>query len=197
MNNQSDWRPAGIIPDFDQLAAKANKLPHRTLHQARDKALTLVMLSTAVRVGEAAALNWDDWDRATDTATVVTLKQKGRPRRRIVPLTLPGTVDALLSYEAKLTTKKGTLPTAMFPTIRSKSARRLRTRAMYDIIQQTLGIHPHVTRHSRTYHLVESGMRLDEVQQITGHANLGNLSGYLHASTASVLAKVVKADRRR
>lgn len=177
------------VDDALQLAAHTNP-DADPWAEARDVALTELLYSSGLRVGELVGLNllpgdraagqeggWIDWD--TGEAHVLGKGQK----RRTVPVGRHA-LDALqrwLQLRAQ-PFAPGWAEAALFVGARGTrmSAQsvwaRLRLRGQQAGLAQP--VHPHVLRHSFASHMLQSTGDLRAVQELLGHANIATTQVY-------------------
>lgn len=160
----------------------------------RLEALAVLALRLGLRRGELVALDWPDIDLDAGTLTVADAKTEAG--RRTLPL-VAGTADALRRHRARQReerVKLGPLWRAGEAVFTSPAGRRLTGRqalgAWYRWTEPTIGRRRfHASRHTCATLLLQSGVPLETVSAVLGHASL--------SITADIYAQVgIDAKRR-
>lgn len=143
----------------------------------RDRALFGICLFTGCRVSEALALQTTDIKGG-----VLTFRKcitKGKLRTRSVDLT-PGLAELLAAY-------KPAKPGALFPGMRGKTEHLTRF-AADKILREACkrigveGVSTHSFRRTALTQMSGAGIPLRDIQEISGHNDLGTLQRYLEVS---------------
>jgi integrase/recombinase XerD len=180
--NQS---PEKVILTKEEIQ-KLYKACDRSILGIRDRAILGIYYGCGLRRSEGIALNTEDVLLRENLLRV--RKGKGK-RERYIPLNLQVKEDLenyiyvarnqILSYK-----KQDASPSALFLSMRSKriseNALLLRIHKLAEkagIIKET-GVH--TLRHSIATHLLQSGMKLEEVSQFLGHRSLESTQIYTH-----------------
>jgi len=137
-----------------------------------DRVLFLLLYRTGLRISEALALTWADFQIGPDGVRCTVYGKGGRSRTVFV---MPDLWDALQ-----------TLPTAgqrqarLFPGItRSIAWKHLRQCAHRAGLRDRI-VSPHVLRHSFATHALEGGANVVQVQQALGHKRLDTTQIYVN-----------------
>lgn len=130
-----------------------------------EKTVLILVFSTACRISEILNLSKDDLELDKGVATVT---RKGGQRERI-PLGEQGT-EALRRW---LKERKSTDRRVFMDYTYSNIYYRLKKTAKKAKLPQ---FHPHILRHSRIRHLIESGVPIERVSEVAGHRKLDTTS---------------------
>ena len=151
----------------------------------RDQAIIELLYYSGLRVAELASLNVQDLNIKTRLLRVMGKGQK----ERIVPFT-KGCATTINDYT--LTLRPILLSRASKPSAKlflNSKGGELTTRGIEFILDkieekcgQSLGLHPHILRHSFATHLLENGADLREIQELLGHASINATQIYTHVS---------------
>jgi len=149
----------------------------------------LLCYETASRISEALEIRFDDLDLETSRLKIPTLKQRSKTFRLIK---ISDTLKALI-LQAQLTDKH--------PKNGYILKRRSRSSYNYAFIRfaEKIGIereraHPHVLRHSRAIHLLDSGANIILVANALGHKNIKSTLIYLRYSNRELDEALQKAN---
>jgi integrase len=149
-----------------------------------DRALFLVLFSTAIRRGELLGLRVEDLEARPGFIRIARLKRQSGEKCDYLPL--EGKVQmALLDYREKYEIRAGPL----FPILKDTFYRRLKRgfkAAGVDYVK------PHAFRHGRLTQ-ASASMALTDVQRMAGHSSATTTAGYLHSSQASMVAAYAPA----
>lgn len=179
--------------DFERLVAGAAQVSNRAL------VAVLLMGDAGLRIGEVAALQWDDVDLDVGELKVQATMwrgSRGSPKSgksRTVPLTtrLRDALDELLRKHSHVVTNvHGGVATQW--AIQSLLETSVRRAAL-----TYLG--PHALRHTYATSLLRAGVDLRTVQQLLGHSDLAVTARYLHylPGAGQQAAKALEALRER
>lgn len=180
--NQS---PEKVILTKEEIQ-KLYKACDRSILGIRDRAILSIYYGCGLRRSEGIALNTEDVLLRENLLRV--RKGKGK-RERYVPLNLQVKEDLenyiyvarnqILSFK-----KQEASLSALFLSMRSKrlgrSALLLRIHKLADKAGITKETGVHTLRHSIATHLLQSGMKLEEVSQFLGHRSLESTQIYTH-----------------
>lgn len=182
-------KAARLLPkalEVEQAVALAAQLPQRTepALAARDHAITELLYSAGLRIGElvgldvrasAQAAGWLDWS----DCTVWVLGKGGK--RRSVPVGAPA-MKALREWLAHRPGLAASGETALFVSQRGGRLTDRQIRNRLDRLAQQAGlavpVHPHMLRHSFASHLLQSSGDIRAVQELLGHASISTTQVY-------------------
>ena len=146
----------------------------------RDLLILSVLYDTGARVSELIGLNVRDV--RLDDAPIIMLNGKGNKSRH-VPL-MNKTADMLSDY---LSENKLTSPQRLdHPLFFNRSKVRFTRPGITYILQKYCGdskITPHVLRHTKAMHLLQSGVNIVYIRDILGHVDLKTTETYARADT--------------
>ncbi len=161
---------------------------------ARDRALIVLMVFTAVRIGEAVALDVGDLRISPRKGVVIVRAGKGDAYRE-VPLNalVRAVLDEWLKARKALASASGP---ALFVT---RAGARLSARAADASVRRVardagLQLSAHVLRHTCLTNLVRQGEDLVMVAEIAGHAKIETTRRYSLPSTADRQAAVERLE---
>ncbi len=158
-------RPGKIAPrDVPWASPEELRRLYRAVTRSQRPLVTLLG-ETALRIGEALALRWEDVD--LDGATLHVRQGKTEAARRTVPLT-PRAVAEL----SRLARSKGDAVTVFRPRTTQGVRQALRRGAEKAKVPITTS---HSLRHVASSHLVQAGIAPSTVAKILGHADGGVL----------------------
>lgn len=167
----------------------------------RDFMLISLMYESAARVSEIADLTFQDI-RYDGHGTAVYIVGKGN-KPRVVPL-----IDTVADYLKKyISSEKKCRPCSNEDALFCNRSKKPITRAGIAYILKKYAdaarqqnpdlfpekIYPHVMRHSRAMHWLESGLDLEEIKDLLGHADLSTTQIYAQFNLEmkrKILAKV-------
>ncbi len=157
----------------------------------RDRAMLELFYSAGLRLGEVAALRWQDLDLSEGSVRVLG---KGN-KTRIVPVGRPAVV-ALRELAALHSAPEA----PVFGNGRggALSPRGIQKRVAHWAKQQGLWqrVHPHLLRHSFASHVLESSGDLRGVQEMLGHQNIATTQVYTHLNFQHLAEVYDKAHPR-
>jgi integrase/recombinase XerC len=178
------------VLDADELGALLDTPGQDTL-ASRDQAMLELFYSSAVRLSELCALQWNDLDLDAGAARVVG---KGA-KTRIVPVGSTA-VSALRVWAAESARSEG-------PVFPGRGGSPISPRAVQQRLKRWAAergvwkrVHPHLLRHSAASHLLESSGNLRAVQEMLGHADIATTQVYTHLDFQH-LARVYDAAHPR
>lgn len=163
----------------------------------RDKTLLTLLYDTGARVDELIHLKPEDI-RTSKPATV-KLTGKGN-KARIVPI-MGNTVELIKKY-LQVLKKKNTHSQYLFTNRSNHCLTRAGISYIIDkyveIADQNgadimIKVHPHVFRHSKAVHLLESGVELIYIRDILGHSSVKTTEIYAKVCTSNKRAALEKA----
>ena len=162
---------------------------------ARDLAMMELLYSSGLRLAELVGLNLGDLDLADRTVRVLGKGSKAR----IMPVGRQA-VSALQQWLRERTALAAPAETAVFVGQRGT---RLGARAVQLLVARharaqglTVGVHPHLFRHSFATHLLESSQDLRGVQELLGHASISTTQIYTHLDFQH-LARIYESSHPR
>ncbi|PZX07890.1 integrase/recombinase XerD [Psychrobacillus insolitus] len=156
------------------------ELVRETCNTKRERALIEVFYSTGCRLSELASMNIDSIDKQEMSTTVIG---KGNKERKVYL-----TFMALYHLESYLKERNDDCE-AVFITQR-RPYRRMGNKAIQvevDHIEQRVGLKNkkltcHTMRHTLAQNMLDNGAKLEEVQNILGHENIGTTQIYAQVS---------------
>jgi integrase/recombinase XerC len=185
--------PHALSPDE---AARMVDLPaDNELLAVRDKAMFELLYSSGLRLAELISLDPSALDMSDAAVRVLG---KGN-KTRIVPLGSHA-IAALGSWLAVRAQLAHTEEPALFVNRNGArlSARSVQLRMKQWGIKQglTIGVHPHMLRHSFATHVLQSSGDLRAVQEMLGHASISTTQVYTHLDF-QYLSKIYDAAHPR
>lgn len=161
------------------LMARLLAMEAKTPLDVRDLAIMELLYSSGLRLAELTGLNLNDLDLADRTVRVLGKGAKAR----IAPVGSVA-IKALRRWLAERSALARPDQTAVFVGRNGRriGARNLQLRIAQHARRQglTLGVHPHLFRHSFATHLLESSRDLRGVQELLGHASISTTQIYTH-----------------
>lgn len=161
--------------DYDALSPFAKNV------YIRDAALLDLLISTGIRIGEAAAITLDDIISSEHT---ILIHGKGR-KQRLIYISSPATWDRLKTL---IKERKKSSNNFLFV---NRYGKPLSIHGIEDIykkyikkVQITTKSTPHYLRHTFATNLLANGADLRSVQEILGHASVATTQIYTEVSTA-------------
>jgi integrase/recombinase XerC len=179
------------VLDADEMSALLTSTHEKNIH-LRDQAMFELFYSSALRLSELCALNWNDIDL---NEGLVRVTGKGK-KTRVVPVGKTA-CNALIQWR-----DASPLPRTqvIFPgrSGLAISARAVQLRLKHCAQERGLWkrVHPHLLRHSCASHLLESSGNLRAVQEMLGHADIATTQIYTHLDFQH-LSKVYDAAHPR
>lgn len=166
--------------------------------QIRDYAMLEILYSAGIRVAELAAMNANDIDFNTATASVIG---KGNKQRHIfLGKKAIAAVRQWLAVRNSLCQTDKPLEPALWL---NKNGQRLSIRgiqyqlkALGQRFDSNLNLHPHRLRHSFGSHLLQSGADLRAVQELLGHSDITSTQIYTHLDFQHLASVYDKAHPR-
>lgn len=167
----------------------------------RDQAFLELFYASGLRLGELAALKWEDLDLSLG---LVRVSGKGG-KERVVPMGRKA-VEAIKRYQQALKRAheldggkevewEAVFLNRLGRRISDRSiARRLKKRVLKEHLSPAVS--PHALRHSFATHLLNAGADLRIVQELLGHASLSTTQKYTHVSLSRLLEVYQKAHPR-
>lgn len=164
-----------LITDYDSLSPFAKNA------FTRDAALLDLLISTGIRIGEAAAITLDDIISSEHT---ILIHGKGR-KQRLIYISSPATWDRLKTL---IKQRKRSGNNFLFV---NRYGKPLSIHGIEDIYKKyikkaqiTTKSTPHYLRHTFATNLLTNGADLRSVQEILGHASVATTQIYTEVSTA-------------
>jgi len=193
---------------------RAGRRTPRTLSQAevaaligsctrrRDRLLMEVLATTGMRVGEALGLRHEDWDAAERQVRVTARDNDNRARSKsAVPRTIPVPASLVRSYADYLLEEYGELDSDyVFVNLwGGRVGSPLTYPAVYDLVRRLrsrtgIDFDPHWLRHTYATGLLRSGVPVEVVSSLLGHASVATTSAtYAHLTVADTRAALTRA----
>jgi integrase/recombinase XerD len=182
------------IPRKGAALAKGKELAIslREYRELRNLALVDLLFATGLRVGEASALNIDDFDV---TELVFRVKGKGG-RHRLAYVVDAQTVSIQLAYRQARSAIAAESP-ALFL---NSSRERISTQGIANVIAQfrkdagiERNITPHMLRHTVATLLLRNGVDIRVVQEFLGHASIATTQRYTHVAKEHLIGVLRKS----
>ncbi|MDO7786873.1 site-specific tyrosine recombinase/integron integrase [Desulforamulus aquiferis] len=161
-------------------------------HSLRNTTIIKLLVSTGMRVSEAAGLNLKDIDL---TRQEVKVMGKGS-KERIIPLT-----DSITSQLSRYIDSRADIKEeALFLTLVSGRYKRISVATIQDIFRKyskaaeikDKHLTPHKLRHTFATLLYQSDVDIVELQQLLGHSSIGTTQIYTHTSADRLKLAVEK-----
>lgn len=159
------------------------RYPKRWVTRRRDASLTLFLLNTGLRLSEARNLAIGDMQISERKGSLLVRSGKGNKQRRV-----PLNSRARKAVQEWLEVRPETTSDYLWVAVEFESKEGLSGRAMQRILDrygQEAGLEdltPHVARHTFAKNLVNSGVGLEKVASLLGHANLNTTRVYITPS---------------
>jgi integrase/recombinase XerD len=143
----------------------------------RDRAIILLLFSSAMRIGELTELDIKDIDLELGTVHV-----KGRgTRERVLVISCERTIEALRSYQ-KIRTEFTFDIQALFLNRFGGRLSIFAVENIFERVRKAAGIRrrvtPHALRHTMATMLLNSGVELKKIQGILGHSSMVTTQAY-------------------
>ena len=155
----------------------------------RDRAMLAVFYGCGLRLNEGASLELKDIDRAKK---VVHVRKGKHYKERLVPVAEKN-YEAILFYMdyGRPQLLQAIKTEALF--IDANKGRPMQKQSLYVRIKKLVKkagikkkVGTHTLRHSIATHLLQSGMKLERIQQFLGHSNLDSTQLYTHLVNESL-----------
>ncbi len=168
----------------------------------RDRLLLEVLATTGMRVGEALGLRHEDWDAAERQVRVVARDNDNRARSKSpVPRTIPVPASLVRAYADYLHEEYGELDSDyVFVNLwGGRVGSPLTYAAVYDLVRRLrshcgIDFDPHWFRHTYATGLLRSGVPIEVVSSLLGHASVATTSAtYAHLTVADTRAALARA----
>jgi integrase len=161
----------------DQVTACLNYRCHPKRLEARRRAILLLSLKTALRLGELVLLDWSNIDKTTDPSRIYVGNPTKRGAKRWIPVE-PWVLSprrAVGGYLSSIDRK--------CPALLQVKGRRMTTdelRLEFQRMSRDLGFRVNctITRHTRATELRRRGWDLLALQHYLGHANISSTAVY-------------------
>lgn len=153
----------------------------KKIQYMRDSALIDLLVSTGIRIAEAAAITFDDIILHQHT---ILIHGKGR-KQRLIYISSPITwvrITALLKYQKSLKTTKYLFTNRYNQQISTQSIENIYSKYIKQAKISTKST-PHYLRHTFATYLLSNGADLRSVQEILGHASVATTQIYTEVST--------------
>lgn len=193
-NGVECWNPAGKVKRIREPQQKQKALSEDTLKAVVDacqndseKLLVLLSMTTGLRGGELATVQWGNIDFETGTLSLDAERTKSR-KSRIVPLR--GDVVALLRDRADKS-QPIEPPRRVFEgwANNAYAVRRKFHSVCVRAGVQDVGLH--AMRHSYATTLLRNGADLRTVQELLGHSSIKTTAGYLAPASVEASRKLL------
>ncbi len=158
------------------------EMMRETAKKPIDRALVDVLYSSGVRVSEAVGLDWDDVDFQNRT-----LKVTGKGGKTRTTLLSTKAVMLLERYRETRDDNDSHVFRSQYKQRMSKDSIERRIGNIGKKAGIRKKITPHMFRHSFGTHLLEAGMKIDEVQQLLGHQEISTTQIYARTNKADVM----------
>lgn len=186
----------------------------------RDRIMTLLIYELALRISEALKLrwkdfNWSEWLQDKTKFGKVNLKETKGDSFRVLPVK-PELMAILYDNHQNRTTDgiplgelvfEGDTGIMEFMKDKGQSDDMKRNHYIYyteDIYRKKLykiskavinkQISPHILRHSKAQHLLDSGMPLTTIKEMLGHVYISTTEIYAKASPETIKKDIIKFD---
>lgn len=158
------------------------RYPKRWVTRRRDASLTLFLLNTGLRLSEARNLAIGDIQISERKGSLLVRSGKGNKQRR-VPLNSQARKAVQEWLEVRPETSSEYLWVAVEGEVDGLSGRAIqRILARYGQEANLEDLTPHMARHTFAKNLVDSGVGLEKVASLLGHANLNTTRVYITPS---------------
>ena len=147
----------------------------------RQRLINLVMLDCGVRVSEAVALRYEDFNFKSKTVKVKSLKKRDKSVYRIIPLS-----DRLYAQLAEYIAKRKNISPRDFLFSGQKPDTHLTRFAVNKYMsrlskrQNIRNLHPHALRHSFATQHLSAGTPLENIKTMLGHSSYNTTLVYAH-----------------
>lgn len=184
-----EYIPQILTTSEIKLLFEATNYSHNQMHlRHRDKAMLVLLYSCGLRRSEASKLDLKDVYYAKELIHVRKAKNK---KERLIPINYYN-LEILENYiyEARPHFSKANENEALLLGISGKRLKggimNVRLKALQKLVDDTQlkekRITPHLLRHSIATHLLESGMKIEDIQHFLGHSSLESTQVYTHIS---------------
>jgi integrase/recombinase XerD len=176
----------------EQIASLFRQVKVETPAGQRDLAMLHILCATGMRVSELVSLNLADFD--AELATIVCPGRSSRSRR-VLPLS-PETVEATKHYLAIARPLLVTHHPEEQALFLNRHGERLTRQGFWLIIKSyareanIAEITPHMLRHSFAILMLQSGMELQSVKELLGHAHISTTQVYSQLARESITTHV-------
>lgn len=192
---QPDQRLPLVVMHYDRIdlpPAKTDRDRAHRLRILRDRAIVHVLYSTAGRISEVTKLTRNDvGDGRSESAIVIGKGSKSR--------TLFFTPEARQAIKAYINERKDS-DRALFVS-HSRRQGGLGAATLWRVVKVAAhaeglhDIHPHDFRHMRASQMLSEGARLEEVQEILGHADISTTRKIYAAFSRAAVKEAFEAYR--
>ncbi len=156
------------------------RFPRRWVARQRDASLVIMLLNTGLRLQEALDLHLSDVQIGDRKGQILVQSGKGRKQR-----TIPLNADARKALQEWMAVRPTGTDDYLWVAVENASKSALSSRSVQRVILrlgQEAGLKnltPHMLRHSFAKNLVDSGVGLEKVAALLGHANLNTTRIYI------------------
>jgi integrase/recombinase XerD len=168
----------------DEIAAVLSQFNHRSPTSWRNQCMIKVALATGMRVGELAALRWEDLTLEGGAWKVFIHDGKGHKDR--ILWVRPGLVAELIRMTAKMGREQTGLIFATLDGAPLDTGYLRRTLRAKGVKAGVPRLHWHLLRHTALTKLYARTKDLRLVQEVAGHANVQTSTIYTHLSGAGI-----------
>jgi integrase/recombinase XerC len=162
-----------------------DSLSLKTWEGKRDMALLSLLYGCGLRIGEAIALNYEDFPAHGERLTV---KGKGNKTREVPVIKR---VQSLLRDYIQTCPRTFSAESPLFIGSKGKRLNASVFRKKLQNLRRALGLPetttPHAFRHSFATHLLEQGGDLRTIQELLGHVDLSTTQRYTKVNTEHLL----------
>ena len=163
----------------ERLAAKCD---YEIWKSARNLALIDVLISTGIRIAEAAAITTDD---IITSEHIILIHGKGR-KQRLIYISCPQTWSNLIHW-LKIRKTRHVSTDNIFVNRYGNPISIHGIEYIYNTIKKDAGVNlnstPHYLRHTFATNLLSNGADLRSVQEILGHSNVATTEIYTEVTT--------------
>ncbi len=175
--NEASNLLAQLIKDYTNSAT-----PYRRWTSIRNLALIDVLISTGIRIGEAANIDLNDICIADRT---VLIHGKGR-KQRIIYISCSQTWEYLMQW-VKIRSSRWTTTNKLFVNRYGDQISIHGIEYIYNSVKKAANLNtystPHYLRHTFATNLLENGADLRSVQEILGHSSISTTEIYTEVTT--------------
>jgi len=191
LGSQKIWQRIPVVLSPEKVERLLRAPNQRDQLCTRDRALLELLYATGCRASEVSHLSLQNCH--LDERYCLCRGKGGK--QRLVPLGRPAVeaIEIYLDDTRPLLTERSPVSAAWL--ILSKSGRRLRREAIWEIVKKYArragapsSMSPHTLRHSFATHLLAGGADLRRVQEMLGHASIATTQIYTHVDQSRLKA---------